>query len=178
METVITGAPSPNMPKGPSSSVTLLTTVPQHTQFSYLGRPSSEQDGMVTRSVSAPHLQQPVSEQLVQGLEDLQRFRRWDQTLRNLHKMSRASWSEHRECPVSVVEQIFTFVAGSPDEAVRKFWYFTFLTFHSILVTLLTDVSLSLYCSLLYSIIPLGTLLYPWVLYYILGYSIISLGTL
>ena len=75
---------------------------------------------MVTRSVSAPHLQQPGSEQLVQGVEDLQRFRRWDETLRNLHKTSRVS-HENRECHVSVVEQIFTFVAGSPDEAVRKF---------------------------------------------------------
>ena len=79
--------------------------------------------------MSAPHLQQPGSEQLVQGLEDLQRFRRWDQTLRNLHKTSRASWSERRDCHVSVVEQIFTFVAGSPDEAVRKFDFVLFCCF-------------------------------------------------
>ena len=75
---------------------------------------------MVTRSVSAPHLQQSGTEQLVPGLEDLQRFRRWDQTLRNLHKTSRDSWNENKDCPVSIVEQIFTFVAGSPDRDVRN----------------------------------------------------------
>ena len=80
---------------------------------------SPEPEGMVTRSISAPHLQQPGCEHFVPGLEDLQRFRRWDQTLRNLHKTSRGSWSKHKECHVSVVEQIFTFVAGDPDEAVR-----------------------------------------------------------
>ncbi|XP_028400510.1 probable E3 ubiquitin-protein ligase HECTD4 [Dendronephthya gigantea] len=80
------------------------------------GSLSVEPEGMVTRSVSAPHLQQPGREHSVRGLEDLQRFRRWDQTLRNLYRTSRGS--EHREWHVSVVEQIFTFVAGDPDEAV------------------------------------------------------------
>ena len=74
---------------------------------------------MVTRSVSAPHLLPPSSKKLVEGLEDLQRFRRWDQTLRNLHKTPRDDWSEKKDCPVSIVEQIFTFVAGSPEQDVR-----------------------------------------------------------
>ena len=82
---------------------------------------------LVTRSISAPHLQQPGAEQLVQGVEDLQRFRRWDETLRSLHKTPHA---EHRECPVSVVEQIFTFVAGTPDEAVRKVSFVKLVKLH------------------------------------------------
>ena len=82
---------------------------------------------MVTRSVSAPHLQPPGSEQLVEGLEDLQRFRRWDQTLRNLHKTSREGCSENKDCPVSVVEQIFTFVAASPEQDVSEIYIINLL---------------------------------------------------
>ena len=73
---------------------------------------------LVPRSVSAPHLDQ-AAEHLLQGIEDVQRFRRWDQTLRSIHKPTQVS-SETKECPTSVVEQILTFIAGTPDQAVRK----------------------------------------------------------
>lgn len=99
----------------------------------YLGISSSEASGIVSRSVSAPHLQQPGSEQLVQGLEDLQRFRRWDQTLRHLRMTSYDSLNERRECPDSVVEQIFTFVAGNPDQTVRNFLFYCFEKLYAVL---------------------------------------------
>ena len=104
------------------------------------GSLSSVTDRLVTRSVSAPHLQQPGCEQTVQCIEDLHRFRKWDETLRNLHRTSRAR-HEHRECPVSIVEQIFTFVAGTPDQAVREFWH-------------IWDLLCCLHCTVLYPGVP------------------------